>query len=228
MKRVLGICLFLLLTPFVFAGDIAHFQNLGFSGSGDYFVFGQYGVVEDSLELYAEIYLVDVRANRFVPDGVKSAVYNEKLEPGQDGIGALFTLLKTAEPLVQQYEINHMKSGRLLYILVNGDEPKSHLAFRDFTTRRSYGVDLMQTRTGEGESVKASFHINLSVTERDGSEKTFTVGLPKYSRSGVVQYKIRRILLSPDGTSLIFVVEKQEATDSSINIRYMVETVNIG
>ena len=227
MKRVLGICLFLLLTPLVFAGDIAHFQNLGFSESSDYFVFGQYGVVEDSLELYAEIYLVDVRANRFVPDGVKAAIYDEKLEPGHNGIGALFTLFKTAEPLVQQYEVNHMKTGRLLYILVNGDQPKSHLAFRDFATGRSYGVDLLQTRTGEGETVKASFHINLSVTEKDGSENLFTVGLPNYSRSGVAQYEIRRILLSPDETSLIFVVEKEESTDSSINIRYMVETVNI-
>ncbi len=227
MKRVLGICLLLLLTISAFAGDIAHFQNLGFSESAKYFAFSQYGVIEDSLELYAEVYVVDVRANRFVPDGVKSAVYSEKLEPGHDGIGALFTLFRSAGTLVDQYQINHMKTGRLLYILVNGDEPKSHLEFRDFATGRSYAIDFMQTRLDEDEVVSSSFHIRLTVTDRDKSEKHFTVGLPNFRRPGVRQYKIRRVLLSPDEMSLVFVVEKEKAADSGVNIRYMVETVNI-
>ena len=228
MKRVLLFCLLLSLAGIGFAGDIASFQNLGFSDNGKYFVFGQYGVFQDSLELYAELYTVDVRANRFVPNGSLTATYGEKLEPGNTGIGALFTLFRSADDLIDRYGINHMKVGRLLYILVNGDAPKSHLEFRDFTTGRSYTIDLVQARSGSGDSVSSSFHVNLAVKEKNGSQKYYTVGLPNYRRAGVLQYKIRRIILSPDGMSLVFIVEKEEVSDSGINIRYMVETVNIG
>lgn len=228
VKRVLLICLLLLVAVVGFAGDIASFQNLGFSENGRYFVFGQYGVLEGSLKLYAELYAVDVRANRFVPNGTRTAEYDEKLEPGNNGIGALFTLFRSSDALIRQYDINHMKTGRLLYILVNGDEPKSHLEFRDFSTGRSYTIDLIQMRSGSDDSVSSSFHVNLAVREKNGSQKYYTVGLPNYRRTGVLQYKIRRILLSPDGTSLVFVVEKEEVNDSGVNVRYMVETVNIG
>lgn len=228
VKRVLLFCLLLLLAGFGFAGDIASFQNLGFSENGKYFVFGQYGVMEDSLNLYAELYAVDVHKNSFVPNGTRTAVYDEKLEPGNNGIGALFTLFRSAESLIKQYNINHMKTGRLLYILVNGDEPKSHLEFRDFSSGRAYTIDLIQTRSGTDESVTSSFHINLAVKDKTGSQKFYTVGLPNYRRQGVIQYKIRRILLSPDESSLVFVVEKEEINESGVNVRYMVETVTIG
>ncbi|MBT3272307.1 MAG: DUF2259 domain-containing protein [Spirochaetales bacterium] len=228
MKRVLGICLLLFLTGTAFSGDIASFQNLGFSENGKYFLFGQYGVIEKSLKLYAELYTVDVRSNRFTPDGVKKATYDEELEPGQDGIGALFTLYRDAEQQQRQYDINHMKTGRLLYILVNGDEPKANLSFRDFAAGRAYKIDLLQSASGSGDNISASFHINMTLTEKNGSEKHFTIGLPTYRRPGVKQYKIRQILLSPDSASMIFIVEKEEKTDSGVNIRYMVETVYIG
>jgi predicted secreted protein len=217
-----------MLAAAAFAGDIASFQNLGFSEDGRYFVFGLYGATEGSLKLYAELYAVDVRANRFVQDGTRTAVYDEELEPGNNGIGALFTLFRASEDLIRRYNINHMRTGRLLYILVNGDEPKSHLEFRDFATGRRYEIDLIQSRTGTDKSVSSSFHINLTVKEQSGSEKYYTIGLPNYRRTGVRQYKIRRILLSPEGDALVFVVEKEEAFETGANVRYMVETVYIG
>ena len=227
MKRALGICLLLLLAGSVFSGDIASFQNLGFSEDGRYFMFGQYGILEDSLKHYAQLYTVDVRANRFVPEGAMDAVYEEQLEPGQSGIGALFTLYQGADSLVSRFRINHMVSGRLLYILINGREPKARLEFQDFVAGKRYKVDLLQSTFGSGENVSASFHINLSVTEKNGTQKNFTVGLPNYRREGVRRYQIRQILLAPDGESVIFIVEKEENADSGINIRYMVETVRV-
>jgi predicted secreted protein len=210
-----------------FAGDIASFQNLGFSEDGRYYMFGQYGIIEDSLKHYAQLYTVDVRANRFVPGGTLDAVYDELLEPGQSGLGALFTLYRSADSLVSRYRINHMMPGRLLYILVNGDTPKAHLEFRDFSGGKSYVVDLLQSTFGSGENVSASFHINLSVTDKTGARQHYTVGLPNYRRDGVHGYQIRQILIAPDETSLVFIVEKKENAESAVNIRYMVETVQI-
>ena len=225
MKRVLGICLFLLAATTVFAGDIASFQNLGFSEDSRYFMFGQYGILEDSLKHYAQLYTVDVRANRFVADGSLEAVYDEELEPGQSGIGALFTLYQGVDSLMSRYQVNHMAPGRLLYILVNGDDPKAHLEFRDFTAGKAYVIDLLQSAFGSGENVSASFHIKLTVTDKGGTQRHYTVGLPGYRREGVRRYQIRQILLAPDDTSLVFIVEKEENADSAVDIRYMVETV---
>lgn len=228
MKRILSICLLLVLATGAFAGDIASFQNLGFSENGKYFFFAQYGVLEGSMKLYAELYAVDVRANRFVADGVKKSVYEEEIEPGQSAIGALFTLYRDEGTLFDRYEVNHMKTGRLLYILVNGDEPKAHLEFRDFGTGKSYSIDLLQSRFGSGDSTSSSFHINLTVAEKNGTKKHLTVGLPSYRRPGVKQYKIRQVLLSPDESSLIFIIEKEEVSESGVDIRFMVETAFIG
>ena len=227
MKRALGLCLLLLLAGSLIAGDIASFQNLGFSEDGRYLMFGQYGIAEDSLKHYAELYTVDVRANRFVPNGTLTAVYEEQLEPGQTGIGALFTLYQRAHSLVSHYRINHMLSGRLLYILINGSEPKSHLEFQDFVAGKRYKVDLLQSTFGSGKDVSASFHINLSVTEKDGTRKHFTVGLPNYRREGVRRYQIRQILLAPDNVSVVFIVEKEQDAETGVDIRYMVETVQV-
>ncbi|MBN1685433.1 MAG: DUF2259 domain-containing protein [Spirochaetales bacterium] len=227
MKRALGFCLLLLVACSVSAGDIASFQNLGFSENGRYFMFGQYGIVEDSLKHYAQLYTVDVLANRFVPNGALEAVYEEQLEPGQTGIGALFTLYQKANPIVSNYRINHMISGRLLYILINGQEPKPHLEFQDFVAGKRYKVDLLQSSFGSGKNVSASFHINLSVTDKNGTQKHFTVGLPDYRREGVRRYQIRQILLAPDGASVVFIVEKEQNAETGVDIRYMVETVQV-
>lgn len=227
MKKALGICLLLLLAVSVYSGDIASFQNLGFSPDGRYFMFGQYGILEDSLKHYAQLYTVDVRANRFVSDGTMEEHYDEELEPGQTGIGALFTLFGGADSLVSRYNINHMMSGRLLYILINGREPKAHLEFQDFVARKRYKVDLVQSQFGSDENVSASFHINLSVTSQNGDQKVFTVGLPNYKREGVRRYQIRQILLAPDDLSLVFIVEKEEIAETGVNVRYMVETVQV-
>ena len=52
--------------------------------------------------------------------------------------------------------------------------------------------------------------------------------LRKVLVTSAADYDLVGDLLSPDGTSLVFIVEKDEVSDSGINIRYMVETVNIG
>jgi len=119
-----------------------------------------------------------------------------------------------------------MESGRLLYLLIDGDEPKSELSFRDFETGRSFEVELRQSTSGSNEAVRSAFHINLTVSA-GGLEDRFTIGLPDYMREGVTSYRIRRIYASPDDSALVFVIEKFEHADSGHDIRYMVETVRV-
>ena len=58
----------LILPAAAVAGDVATFQDLGFSSDARVYVFAQYGVDERSSFPYAELFAVDVATNRFVPD----------------------------------------------------------------------------------------------------------------------------------------------------------------
>ena len=226
MKRIAIAVLVLLMSTLLYAGDIATFANLGFSDDSRYFMFGLYGVIDDGTGQYAELYLVDVPGNRFVPRGAYSSTYEQIPDPGQTGFGALMTLFRDSIESTAQYRVNHMESGRLLYLLFDGAEPKPTLSFRDFETGRALRVELLQSKFGSGEHVSASFHINLTVTT-DAGDSYHTVGIPDYRRSGVSDYRIRRIYSAPDDGSLVFVIEKTEYSDSGTNVRYMVETVRI-
>lgn len=225
MKRVACALIFVFAVHGVFAGDIAEFVNLGFSNDGRFFMFGQYGIQETGQKPYADLYLVDVRRNAFVENGRKSAVYDQDITPGQDGHGALFTLYRDSVQLARTYTINHMNGGRLLYLLVDGEKPKETLRFRDFDTGSSFDISLLQDSFGSGDSVSASFHINMTVQSAGAESRHYTVGLPSYRRPGVLRYRIQRIFYGPEEESVVFVVEKELQAESGVDVRYMVETL---
>ena len=229
LRRILlGMMLMLLVgSAVLFAGDIANFINLGFSDDDRYLMFGEYGVNEQTSFPYADLFVVNVRSNRYVDHGAQNAVYSVASEPGSEGQGAILTLLEQNNSLRKKYEINHLKTGRLLYLRIDGEEPKSDLDFRDFVTGTRYLIDFTQEAFGSGDSVSSSFHIDLTVITSNGSAREFEVGLPNYKRKGVKGYAIRQVLLSPAGRSLIFLMEKNEVNKTGSNIRYMVETVSI-
>ena len=211
----------------LFGGDIAAFVNLGFSDNSRYFMFGQYGILEDQSRPYAELYMVDVGANDFTSGGVKKHTYSGPVQPGQEGLGALLNLLGDSKSLTSRFGIDHLNTGRLLYILLNGEEPKSLLNFRDFNTGSHYTIHLIQAEYGTGKEVSASFHIDLKVTSASGSTKHLIVGRPDYRRKNIKNYRIKQIFLAPDEKSLIFLIEKEEKDTAGANIRYMVEAVKI-
>ena len=210
-----------------FAGDAAVFQNLGFSPDGRYYMFAQYGVAERNSQPYAEIFTVDVARNRFVPAGVRKATAKNAVEPGTDGRGALFNLLADVLPLKKKYGIDHAFTGRLLYILLDGAEPKPELEFRDFQTEKKYKVVLNQSSSGSGSGLKSSFHLVVTVQDPAGEARTYTAGDPSYWRDGVRRYRIKQILLAPDGRSVVFAMEKEEEDPAGADIRYMVETLKL-
>jgi len=228
MARRVALLVFLLVSSLLFGGDIATFANLGFSANSRYFMFAQYGVGEEDSYPYADLFVVDVPANDFVPDGVRQEVYAAPSEPGFIGAAALYTLLAENADLKKEHGIDHLATGRILYLLVDGDEPKEELDFRDFLSGIRYNVSLEQKVYGEGEGVRSSFHIDLTVIAQNGTSRYYRVGLPNFQRTGVKGYRIKQVILSPGGSALVFVIEKEEVDRRGSNIRYMVETVIVG
>jgi predicted secreted protein len=227
-KRSLFAAAFFLaaLVP-AFAGDVATFVNLGFSPDSGYFMFGQYGIDQAAGKLYAETYLVDDRKNDFVDKGVARKLFDAALEPGQDASGALFALLGDQQPLIKKYKIDHVKPGRLLYVLMDGQEPPASLSFRDFKTGSSFEVSLNQSSSESKGSISSSFGIALSFTAKDGAAKRVVGGNPDIKRQGVKAYVIHRIIAAPDEKTLVFIVEKRMVDKGDPAIRYMVEALKL-
>jgi len=228
MKRATLAGLALAVGLLAHAGDLAAFQNLGFSSDSRYFMFGQYGVMEKGGTPYADVFIVDVPRNSFVPGAVMNLRPTMVAAPTSSGIEALFALYRNAVPLARKHAIEPTVTGRPLYIMVDGAEPKVNIEFRDFPSGSSYKVTLYQASSGAGESVQSTFHVVITRTKGDSSA-TYNVGLPHYARKGVKSYGIKQIILAPDGKSLVVVVEKHEqnGTPAGFSARFMVETLRI-
>jgi predicted secreted protein len=225
-KRSL-IAVFAVLAALVpaFAGDVATFVNLGFSADSSYYMFGQYGVDLATGAPWAETFLVDTRLNDFVPRGNVRKSFDARLEAGQDAAGAFYSLFAEQVPIAARHKIDHLKTGRLLYILVDGEEPPATLSFRDFKTGASYEIALNQSMVETKDSATSSFGIAVSVTSKEGQTKRATGGNPDIKRAGVKSYVIRRIQIAPNERTLVFIVEKRMAAKGDSAVRYMVESL---
>jgi len=228
MKTALAILLFTLSNPFVMAGELATLENLGFSADARYFMFGQHMLQNDTGQAYAEIGVVEILKNDFVPGGWKKGSW--KVTPNQNSRGALYELLGDSRGLKERYGIYHLRQGRLLYTRNDGDETirgeedemagAPALRFRDFERGLEFVVTL-HMRKGETPTA-TSFHIELTTTDSNGALADYTVGRKGYTRPGVISYRIDRIWCSSDGRSLVFAVAKE---DENSSISYMVETL---
>jgi predicted secreted protein len=209
------------------AGDVALFVNLGFSSDSRYFMFGQYGILEKNSTPWADSYIVDVPANAYAPRGAKRFSSSQPVEPGTSALGALLNTLADGSAQKKQYRIDHLLSGRLLYVLIDGEQAAETLEFRDFPSGRTYKVVLFQSAVTKGAEVSSSYSLAISIVEKDGRIRTLTAGDSAFKRPGVKAYHIKQIILAPDGGSLVFLVQKEEQDTHGSNIRYMVETVRV-
>ncbi len=210
-----------------FAGDVATFVNLGFSPDSAYFMFGQYGIDQVAGKPYAETYFVDSTKNDFVDKGVLRRSFDVSLEPGQDAFGALFALVGDQQPMVKKYKIDHLRPGRLLYVLLDGQEPPASLSFRDFKSGANYEVSLNQSSAETKGGISSSFGIALSLTAKDSGTRRVVGGNPDIKRQGVKAYAIRRIIAAPDEKTLVFIVEKRTVDKGDPAVRYMVEALKL-
>jgi predicted secreted protein len=209
------------------AGDIAAFVNLGFSDDGAYFQFAQYGVDSASGGSYAEIYTVDNARNAFAPKGVLRSSSSAPLDIGQDGSGIFYNLMYENSAQSKRYGIDHLRQGRLLYVLLDGEIPRQDLSFRDFKTGAEYSIALDQHVTEANGSVSSSFSLLVGVKDSAGRSRSMEGGTPGVKRPGVDGYLIRRAVLSPDERFLIVVVEKRVRAKDADSLRYMVEAVRL-
>ncbi len=225
-KRLAPIGVLILLTAFAAsAGDVARFVDLGFSPDSRYFMFGQYGVLQKNSTAWAETFIVDVKANDFVPRGVRKVSSSQQADAGTDGIGAVFDAVEQARAQVALYRIHHLLTGRMLYLLVDGAPPPDTIDFRDFVAGRSYDITLTQNPpSGEGG---AAYWLAISVKNKDGTVHDYRAGNLSLRRAGVKAYHIKEIILAPNNASLVFLIQREEQDERGNNIRYMIETVGI-
>ncbi|MDR2048150.1 MAG: DUF2259 domain-containing protein [Treponema sp.] len=229
-KKVFVITVVFLLGSFLWAGDTAVFVDLGFSPDGRTYMFGQYGVQSGTLRPWADLYIVDVPNNNYVPGGRISYTHDEAVVAGQDGSGALYRLIARNAALADRYNIGFLFQGQPLYIsFANGtDQSGESIEFRDFEKSASFRASLNVLVEGAGTNAQSSFYINLEKRGNDGSVKNYVVGSPRIQRQGVTGYRIRKVMVAPRDGSIIFVIEmKKQNASGGVDIRYMVEALRL-
>jgi predicted secreted protein len=231
LKKTVFTVLIILLTCIstLWAGDTAIFVDLGFSSDGRMYMFGQYGVLSPSLRPWANLYVVDVTRNNFVPNGRIAYTQSTPIRAGQDGSGVFPRLVADHSSLSSRHGINFQNQGLPLYISRNDNLPPrgERIEFRDFMTGISYRAHLIPTIMGSGQNVSSRFQIDLEAIRPNGQIRTYVVGTPNFIRQGIAQYNIKRVFIDPSGTSLIFVIEMRRVAANGFDIRYMIEAVRL-
>ncbi|MDR0561982.1 MAG: DUF2259 domain-containing protein [Spirochaetaceae bacterium] len=233
-SRVLYMILlvFLLSSPFVWAGDIASYVDLGFSQDGTVYMFGQYGVQAGTLRPWADLCIVDVPKNDFVNGGKISFVHDTPVIAGQDGSGALYRLIARNAGIAERYGVGYLLQGQALYIAIDGDTPVAAsgetIEFRDFNAKYTYRARLIPRIDGTGANLTSSFYITLEQIGIDGSKKNYPqIGNPQIKRPLIASYRIRKVIIGPRDGSIIFVVEMRRQGSDGMDIRYMVEALRL-
>lgn len=226
MRKAVCIALFIVAAISMYAGDIANFVNIGFSSDGSRFVFGQHGSTDGEYRAYADIYCVDVPTNRFIPGGTFSTAPSASTA-GEDGSAVFSALRGSIETYLKKLGVDGNSPGRALYVQARDEKRPDKLEFRDFETGRTFTVSMHSFAEGSGESVRSSFYLVLELVYPDGKTDHHTIGLPGYKRSGIKDYRIRRVVTDESGTSLVFVIEKILVDTRGESVRFMVETLKL-
>lgn len=231
-KQILVVCA-LLIGFFVFAGDVAEFKDLGFSQDGTKYTFAQYGVQDTTFYAWAEIFVVDIKANNFVKNGV--FVTNPGSQTAsKTSITVFKELYDKNKKFIEQYAKKPATLEKTLYIRGNETKnPGDIIQFKDYeriTSRESmtYTLQRIMQKDGSGENTRSSFYINLEKKDESGRVvSTQIIGTPQLKRKGVLDYTIERVFVDDSGKNLIIIVEKKVYDPHGTSIRYMVEAAEL-
>ena len=232
MKRcilvVLSLCLF---CGFLFAGDVAVFDDIGFSEDGKTYLFGQYGTTDKTFRGFAEIYAVDIESNSFKTNGIYRTNATEATA-GKSGNTVYEELKKKNNTWLSSWKAAPAGISEILYIRpYNTKNAENEIVVRDFEHSKvgnttQYTFKLVPFVEGKGASVYSSFYI--TVEKKDGSGKLIdkiVAGSPDVKRRGISGYAIEKIMCDKTATKFVIVVEKiSEEENSAPSVRYMVET----
>ena len=229
MRRILSLMVIWGVASLAWAGDVAQFRILGFSPDGRYMDFASYGIDNPSGFPYAETHIVDVITNQFVPGTSVREVYSVTPSVGDDGFEALLAIYDRTSPERRHWRIDPLKQGRTIFYRVLSEDTQANydnFDFLDYATGDRYQVSMHKTiETTATGKIQSKFFISLTLTSKTGQVRHLQAGHPNFIRPGVENYIINRILLSPNNRSLIFVIEREEVSGKTINMRNMVETL---
>lgn len=229
-KRIIIISVLVYMCTFLVAGDVATFVDEGFSQDGKTYVFAQYGSLDKVWQGFAEIYTVDIVQNDYVDEGCFETSASSRTA-GKTGLSVYEDLFKKNSNYLNALLLKPVNIEHILYIKNDSKEPLDEIIFQDFegsTEKKptTYHITLVPWYSGKTASSVSSFFISVEKRDKNGNllEKQ-VAGNPDIKRTGVIGYSIEKIMRSPDGKSLIFVVEKTLETTNGTSIRYMVETL---
>ncbi len=228
-KLILFMTLSFAAVLYGFAGDVAQYKDLGFSGDGARFVFAQYGVTDKTFQAWAEIYTVDIASNTFV----KSAVFSvnpSNATSGKSGISVFNELYEKNKTVLSKYTEKPVSIDKVLFI--RGNEAKKSdeiITFKDYEKIISeedvyYSVQRVMYKEGSGVNTMSSFYIVLE--KKDAENKVLqrqVIGTPDYKRKGVTDYTIEKIWTDEKGKNIVILVEKKVVDANGTSIRYMIE-----
>lgn len=231
MKKQIVASILILCSVFAaFAGDVAAFEELGFSADGKYYSFAQYGITDKDFQGYAEIYIVDIAKNDFVKNG-KFLTEPSATTKGKSGVIIFDTLKTKNSKTIDAYKFNKSAIEDVLYIKPNDTKSSTEsITVTDFehTTQDNpitYSFTLTPFFSGKGSSLTSSFYISVEKKDKDGVliEKK-VVGNPNVKRAKVSGYAIEKIICSKDAKNFVIIVEKRSDENGTPDVRYMVET----
>jgi predicted secreted protein len=211
----------------LWAGDSAVFVDLGFSPDGRTYMFGQYGVLSPSLKPWAEIYVVNMETNNFVPNGKVTRTQDTAIKAGQDGSGVFYQLLNSNSALASRYNVNFQNQGQPLYISRDENPPErgETIEFRDFISGKNYIARIIPTITGSGQNTRSSFYIDLEIRSSNGMTSKISIGNPQIVRQKIASYNIKKVFIDSTGNSIVFVIEMRCIAENGFDTRYMVEVL---
>lgn len=232
-KNLLSILIVFSMTFAAFAGDSAVFVDNGFSADGNYYIFGQYGKTDKTFCGWAEIYIVDVKANEYV-DGCVYRIKPSAVTSDKSGKEVYETLFGKNFYSISKYNCSPAKPEQILYIReAESKSSTDEILFQDFTSSISkdkafYKVKLVPKINGKGLETKSSFVIDVEKLDSKGNILAKQqLGSPSIVRRGVKDYKIERIVCDKSGKNLVVIVEKTCEDKTGTNIRYMIETAEL-
>ena len=221
MKKGLFLSVLFFISFALYAGDVSNLVILGFSKDGSKFAFGMHGIKDQTYQAYAEIYLVDATTNDFLEHGV-FRTSPTRATYAQDSKTVFLALQNRAAPYLKKYGISDSLQGRPLYSQREQDIEKSTLIFRDFETNSEYTVFL---HSNTNNLMQSSFYITCDVLDASGVKYHYKLGHPEIMRAGIKSYAIKKVIIDPSSSTLVFIIEKKAHESSGDSIRYMAEVI---
>ena len=233
MKKLLGLITVLVITYSAFAGEVPMFVDLGFSEDGTKYAFAQYGVIDETLQAFAEVYILSVKDNDYVSGGIR------KIEPSKETANVpakkiYKDLMEQNSALLEHHGFADAKPATPIYRLAPGVAEQKIIEVRDFqvTDRPEeirYQIHLKEKVEGINKNAISSFY--LEIEQRDTQDVVLSrgsIGSSRLKEKGVTEYKIYRVLTDKSHGNLAVVVQRRISGKHGNSIRFGVETTRLG